>query len=85
MFPFVKLMPLIPALIIFGAGTFFLYYGKKNKSAALRTGGWVMSLGAVLLIVLVLFFFAKHKLSHEDKDRCGMNSMKHGCGCPMMD
>ncbi|MFH1222712.1 MAG: hypothetical protein V1647_00040, partial [Pseudomonadota bacterium] len=47
--------------------------------------GWVMSLGAVLLIVLVLFFFAKHKLSHEDKDRCGMNSMKHGCGCPMMD
>jgi len=87
MFRFVGLMPLVPSLIIFGAGACLLFYGKKNKSSALRVGGWVMTIGAVVIMVGALYLFTKNRGEehHFMHDGCPMMEMMkahgQGCGC----
>ena len=77
MFKFVGLMPLVPSLIIFGAGSCLLFYGKKNKSSALRIGGWVMTFGAAIIMIGSLYLFLQGRGE-------GHPMMNHG-GCPMME
>jgi len=65
---FFGLMPIFPSLVIFGFGILFLHFGKKQKSRWLKIGGYVLSIGAILMMLLSIYFFV----------------MKPKAGCPCM-
>ena len=78
-FKLFPLLPLIPALAVFGFGTFLIYFGKKESSPCLKWGGYVASIGAALIIIVLLVFVAKgiaHRMGHEGP---------MGEGCPMVE
>jgi hypothetical protein len=79
-FKLFPLLPLIPALAVFGFGTFLLYYGKKESSPCLKWGGYVASIGAAFIILLLVLFMAKKVIYHGEH-----NEMMGPGGCPMME
>ena len=48
------ILPLLPSLVVFGLGMTSLYFGKKESSSCLKIGGFVMSIGSVVIILFLL-------------------------------
>jgi len=79
MMPLMKIfpvLPLIPALFVFGMGMVLLHYAKKESSCSLKWGGWVMTVGTTLIMLFLLVIVVKQQF------RCGEN--QQGPQCPMM-
>ncbi len=82
------ILPLLPALVVFGLGMTSLYFGKKESSPCLKLGGFVMSLGAIaIMVVLLITLFKPHAGPMCMGDPMNpMNPMMNPMGpkCPMM-
>jgi hypothetical protein len=77
-----SVVPLIPALFVFGMGMVLLHYGKKESSCTLKWGGWVMSVGTALIMLFLLVMIAKHHFGcGEHKGMMGEGPQ--GCQCAM--
>ena len=76
------LLPMIPALLVFGLGMTSLYFGKKLSSPCLKTGGFVMSIGTLIIILLLMVACVKvhmHPMGPMMGGRCPMmEMMKNG-------
>lgn len=82
MMPFMKvfaLLPFIPALFVFGMGMVLLHYAKKESSCALKWGGWVMTIGTMLIMLCLAIMIVKHHFHKEMNSEC-----MPGMECPMM-
>ncbi len=65
-----KLMPMFPSLVVFGFGMLFLHFGKKQKSKWLKIGGYVLSIGAIFMMLVALYFFI---MKPKPCGSCGCN------------
>ena len=78
-----SVIPLIPALFVFGMGMVLLHYAKKESSRALKCGGWVMTIGTTLIMLFLLVMIAKHHFGcGEHKGMMGEGPQ--GPQCAMM-
>ncbi|MEI6080004.1 MAG: hypothetical protein WCQ53_05165 [bacterium] len=78
------ILPVLPSLIVFGCGMVLLYFAKKKSSMCLKVGGFVMSIGAGLIIImLVVLAVMSHRHTMEMGTHDGMGPM--GGRCPMME
>jgi len=74
------LIPIIPALFVFGLGMTSIYFGKKLSAPCLKFGGFVMSIGTLIIIILLIIAAVK-----EPMHPMGMNGPMMGGKCPMME
>ncbi len=83
MFGHCGLMPVFPALLIFGFGILFLHYGKKQKSRWLKIGGYFLSIASIIIMLFIVhsFVFApKHcarKMNMDDGYDMGFRHKRH--------
>jgi len=73
------LIPIIPALLVFGLGMTSIYFGKKLSAPCLKVGGFVMSIGTLIIIILLTIAAIKGPMHPM-----GMNG-PFGGRCPMME
>ena len=90
MFFFRKVMlilPVLPSLFVFGCGMVLLYFAKKKSSMCLKVGGFVMSIGASLIIIMLMTLaIMNHRHPMEIGMHEGMGPMgPMGGRCPMME
>ena len=78
-FRILPLLPMIPALLVFGLGMMSLYFGKKLSSPCLKMGGFVMSIGTLVIIILLMVAVVR-----GHRPPMGMNGPMMGGRCPMM-
>ncbi|MCX6113540.1 MAG: hypothetical protein NTY22_09755 [Proteobacteria bacterium] len=79
-FKIFPLLPMIPALLVFGLGMASLYFGKKVSSPCLKIGGFVMSIGTLIIIIFLMVACVKVHMHPM-----GMNGPMMGGRCPMME
>lgn len=75
------IFPLLPSLVVFGLGMASLYFGKRESSSCLKTGGFVMSIGSLLIMIFLLMSLFK---THPAPMCMGDQINPMGPKCPMM-
>lgn len=90
------IIPLIPALFVFGMGMVLIHYGKKESCRILKCGGRVMAIGTTLIMIFLLVMLVKHHfgcgehkgmMEGQQGPQCATmqgGEGSQGCGCQMM-